>query len=65
MTLDVRLQLADVQCVLASCDVGAEPILVVTCDVHAFEGLRSATAISHNILAIMKELTIKMCFLLA
>ena len=35
MTCDVRLELAEVQCVVASCDVRAEPILVVTCDVRA------------------------------
>jgi hypothetical protein len=35
MTCDVRLQLAEVQCAVASCDVGAELILVVTCDVRA------------------------------
>ena len=34
MTCDVRLQLAEVRCAVASCDVCAEPILVVTCDVH-------------------------------
>ena len=34
MTCDVRLQLAEVQCAEASCDVHAEPILVVTCNVH-------------------------------
>ena len=67
MTCDVRPQLAEVQCAVASCDVHAEPLLVVTCDVcscGAFSGLRSATAISHIFLAIMKELTIEICFLL-
>ena len=34
MTYDVRPQLAEVRCVIASCDVRAEPILVVTCDVR-------------------------------
>ena len=29
MTCDVRLQLAEVQCVVARCDVHAEPVLVV------------------------------------
>jgi hypothetical protein len=29
MTCDVRLQLAEVRCAVASCDVHAEPILVV------------------------------------
>ena len=35
MTCDGRLQLEEVRCVVASCDVRAEPILVVTCDVRA------------------------------
>ena len=35
MTCDVRLQLVEVRCAVASCDVRAEPILVVTCDVRA------------------------------
>jgi hypothetical protein len=35
MTCDVQLQLAEVQVAVASCDVRAEPILVVTCDVCA------------------------------
>ena len=35
MTCDVRLQLVEVRCAVASCDVRAEPILVVTCNVHA------------------------------
>ena len=50
MTFDVRPQVAEVRCLVASCDVRAEPILVVTCDVHAcgaFSGFQSATAISH------------------
>ena len=41
-------QLAEVRCGVASCDVHAESILVVTCDVHAcgaFSGLRSVTTI--------------------
>ena len=67
MTCDVRLELTEVQCAVASCDVHVEPILVVTCDVRAcgaFYGLRRATTIWHNILAIMKELTVRICFLL-
>ena len=50
MTWDVLLQLAEVRCATASCDVRAEPNLVVICDVHAgcaFSGLESATPISH------------------
>ena len=50
MTCDVQLQLAEVRCAVVSCDVRAEPILVVTCDVRAcgaFSGLQSATTISH------------------
>ena len=35
MTCGVRLQLAEVRCAVASCDVRSEPTLVVTCDVHA------------------------------
>ena len=35
MTCDVRLQLAEVQCVVASCNVRVELILVGTCDVRA------------------------------
>ena len=35
MTCDVRLQLAEIRCAVASCNVLAEPILVVTCDVCA------------------------------
>jgi hypothetical protein len=35
MTCDVRLQLEEVRCAVASCDVHAEPILVVTCDVRS------------------------------
>ena len=34
MTCNVQLHLAEVRCEVASCDVRAEPILVVTCDVH-------------------------------
>ena len=67
MTSDVRLQFAEVWCAVASCNVRAELILVVTCDVRvcgAFKGLRSATAILYIILAIMKELTVANCFLL-
>jgi hypothetical protein len=59
MTCDVRLQLAEVRCAVASCDVLAIPTLVVTCDVSAcgaFLGLRSAIKISHIILAIIKEI---------
>ena len=37
MTCDVRLQLAEVQCAVASCDVCVEPILEVTCDVSAVD----------------------------
>jgi hypothetical protein len=58
MTCNVRLQLAEVRCAVASCDVRAEPTLVVTCDVRecgSFLGLQSATAILHIILAIVKE----------
>ena len=54
----MRPQLAEVRCGVASCDVRAEPILVVTCDVRAcdaFSGLRSATAISHIFTAIHNE----------
>ena len=46
MTCDVRLQLVEVRCAVANCDVRAEPILVVTCDLcafSAFQGLRRAT----------------------
>ena len=35
MTYDLRLQLAEVRCAVASFDVREEPILVVICDVHA------------------------------
>ena len=35
MTCDLRLQLAEVRCAVASCDVHAEPTLVVTWDVSA------------------------------
>ena len=35
MTCDVRLQLAEVRSAVASCDVRAEPILVVICGVCA------------------------------
>ena len=35
MTCDVGLQLEKVRCGVASCDVRAELILVVTCDVRA------------------------------
>ena len=34
MTCNVRLQLPEVQCAVASCDVCAEPSLVATCDVR-------------------------------
>ena len=50
MTCDVRPQLTEVRCAVATCNVRAEPILVVTCDVRAcsaFSGLQSATAIWH------------------
>ena len=50
MTFDVRPQLTGVGCGVAGCDVGAEPILVLTVDVcscGAFSDLRSATAILH------------------
>ena len=50
MTCDVQPQLAEVQCVVASWGVRAEPILVVTWNVSAcgaFSGLRSATTIWH------------------
>ena len=63
---DLRCAAATCRCALASCKVRLDPILIVTCDVHAcgaFQGLRSVTAISNNILAIMKELRIKMCLL--
>ena len=45
-------------CTSASCDVRADPILVVTCKMRlcgAFSGLRSTTTTSHVLLAIMKE----------
>ena len=35
MTCDVRQQLAEVRRVVANCDVRAEPILLVSCDVRA------------------------------
>ena len=35
MTCDVRLQLAEVRCAVASSNVRAEPILRVNCDVRA------------------------------
>jgi len=38
MTWDVRLQLAEVPCAVASCDVPAEPILEATCDVRECSG---------------------------
>ena len=50
MTFDVRPQLTGVGCGVAGCDVGAEPILVLTgdvCSCGAFSDLRSATAILH------------------
>ena len=50
MTWDVLLQLAEMRCATTSCDVRAEPNLVVTYDVHAggaFSGLGSATPIAH------------------
>ena len=50
MTCDVRVQLMEVWCAVASCNVRAESILVVTCDVRAcgaFSGFQSAIAISH------------------
>ena len=56
MTYNVRPQLAEVRCAVASWNMRAEPILVVTCDVRAFSGLRSAATISHIILAVMKEI---------
>ena len=48
MTCDVWPQQVEVRCAVATCDVHAEPILVVTCDVHvcgAFSDLRSVIAI--------------------
>ena len=36
MTCDVLLQLVEVRCTVASCDVCAKPTLVVTCDVRAW-----------------------------
>ena len=50
MTCDVWPQLAEVRCAVATCDVRAEHILVVPCDVcacGAVSGLRSATAKLH------------------
>ena len=35
MTCDVRLQLAEVRCEVASCDACAKPILVVICNLRA------------------------------
>ena len=35
MTWDVWLQLAEVRCAVASCDVRVEPTLEVTCNVPA------------------------------
>ena len=67
MTCDVWPHLRKLQCAVASCNVRAEPILIVTCDVRpcgAFSGLQSATAILHVFLAIMKDMTVEMCFLL-
>ena len=66
MTCDVRPQLAEERCAVASCDVRAEPILVVTFDVRAcgaFSGLQSATAISH-IFGNNERTMIEICFLL-
>ena len=51
MTCDVRPHLPKLRCAVKSCDVCAEPILVVTCDVRecgAFLGLRGVTAILHG-----------------
>ena len=49
MTCDVRPQVAEVRCAVASCDVHAEPILVLIamCVCGAFSGLWNATTISH------------------
>ena len=50
ITCNVWLQLAEMRCVITSCDVLVEPMLVVTCNVRAcgaFSGLRSTTAILH------------------
>ena len=49
MTCDVGLQLGEVRCAVVTFDVRA---------CGAFKGLRSATAILHIILVIIKELTI-------
>ena len=68
MTCDVQLHLRKLRSAVASCDVCAGLILVVTCDVRAclaFSGLQSVTAISHIFLEIMKEMKIEICFLLA
>ena len=51
----------DLQCTVTSCNVHAEPLLVVTWDVSecgAFCSLQSATTILHVLLAIMKEMKI-------
>ena len=69
MTCDVQLQLTEVRCAVASCDVcvkSLEPILVVTCDVRAcgaFYGLHSATTILHIILALMKDFLVSIMIL--
>ena len=64
MTCDVRLQLAEVRCAVASCDMHAKPILVVMCvramHFQAFE----VRPQYRTFLAIMKELTVEICFLL-
>ena len=47
MTCDVQLQLVEVLCAVATFDVCAEPIMIVTWDVRvcgALQGLRSGTA---------------------
>ena len=62
MTCDVRPQLAEVQCAVAHCNVLAEPILLVTCDVRACAS--SGLPQYRTFLAIMKELTIEINFLL-
>ena len=56
----VRLHLRKLHCAVASCNVRANPILVIT------SYLRFCSAFSGNIacfLAIMKEITISICFL--
>ena len=65
MTCGVLLLLAEMQCAVTRCDVRAEPILVVTCDVRAVHFQACEVRPQYcTFLAIMKELTIEICFLL-